>query len=371
MRELSRNERRLIELIRAEGGSRVELARDTGLTPPSITRLTAGLIDLELLEEHVERTGRPGQPKKNLFVRKEHLFAAGINLGPDQCHINLVSLAGAILEETTFHVKGRNAAEVAKVAAAAIDNMKWGWHIPENRFVGTGCAVAAKCTSTVGSPDELKFREAFIEAALRGDFAAGFGGGVRVETRGNGVVLAEYIFSEVATNYRDIYVLEIDEELDGGAVLDGRIVRGVSGNTHFPKLLFPADGPRPTALDLFGELAENGFVAGFDELEKLTKEGNVWLGKWKTRAEGQVAFALNIISSVLDPDLFILSGRLPQSIKWGHFSFVGTVSPLGGRARPLAGAALAFYDSLYVGGLDDQDRFHLDKAQGLTPITQP
>ena len=70
MREFSINERRIIELIATSGTiARVDLARKSGLTGASVTRIIAALADLELLEETPDKMGALGQPKRMLSIK--------------------------------------------------------------------------------------------------------------------------------------------------------------------------------------------------------------------------------------------------------------------------------------------------------------
>jgi len=61
MRQLSLNEKRLIELV-ASGGAvaRVDLVRLSGMTGASVTCLISGLLDLGILAEETDRQGRAG-----------------------------------------------------------------------------------------------------------------------------------------------------------------------------------------------------------------------------------------------------------------------------------------------------------------------
>ena len=78
-RELSLNERRLVELVfRHERMARIDLAAAADLTPASVTRLVAGLMKLGLFSESALKDGARGQPKKLLEIRRTTVLLAGV-----------------------------------------------------------------------------------------------------------------------------------------------------------------------------------------------------------------------------------------------------------------------------------------------------
>jgi predicted transcriptional regulator len=73
--------RRLLDLVRTRGTvSRVELARLSGLTSPTVTPVVRGLLDLGLVHEAgVQQHGR-GQPRRLLSVTADAGYAVGIQV---------------------------------------------------------------------------------------------------------------------------------------------------------------------------------------------------------------------------------------------------------------------------------------------------
>src|SRR3546814_16442338 len=73
----------------SEETTRSELARVTGLTPPTIANITKRLEDLGLVKPAGRLQGRRGQPAMRIVLDPEGAFSIGLNI--DRDHITLRS----------------------------------------------------------------------------------------------------------------------------------------------------------------------------------------------------------------------------------------------------------------------------------------
>ena len=110
-RELSLNERRLVELVfRHEHMARIDLAAAADITPASVTRLVAGLMELSLFSETTLKEGARGQPKKLLKIRRQQFCSLGFYLFTDRIQAALIDFGGTVIAEDTRSL-GRGSAE--------------------------------------------------------------------------------------------------------------------------------------------------------------------------------------------------------------------------------------------------------------------
>src|SRR3546814_1883680 len=96
------NQRIVLQAIRlTEETTRSDLARVTGLTPPTIVNITKRLIDLGLVKPAGRLQGKRGQPAMRIVIDPDGAFAIGLNI--DRDHITLVTLdlAGKIRSRHT------------------------------------------------------------------------------------------------------------------------------------------------------------------------------------------------------------------------------------------------------------------------------
>ena len=91
------NRVRLLNHLRvARGGSRVQIARLTGLDPKTVTNLTNGLLqDGLVVSTRASAQGR-GRPADNLSLNADAALALGVDIGAQQVSAVLMDLSGAV-----------------------------------------------------------------------------------------------------------------------------------------------------------------------------------------------------------------------------------------------------------------------------------
>ena len=92
MIDLGYNERRLLEILRGKGGmSRIELAREMDVSAPTLTRLTANLLESGLIleAEEARSDGKRGKPSTAIEINPNGLFTLGIYFNPDDLRVCL------------------------------------------------------------------------------------------------------------------------------------------------------------------------------------------------------------------------------------------------------------------------------------------
>src|SRR3954462_13295744 len=86
----------LVDLLVHGPASRADLARRSGLSPASLTRITRSLVDAHLVSESdaisSQRPGRPSQP---------------MDVNVDQAHLIGIKLSAGQLDSVTTDLRGR------------------------------------------------------------------------------------------------------------------------------------------------------------------------------------------------------------------------------------------------------------------------
>src|SRR3546814_11077538 len=81
--------------------TRSDLARVTGLTPPTIVNITKRLIDLGLVKPAGRLQGKRGQPAMRIVIDPDGAFANGLNTTRDHITLGTLDLAGQIRRRPT------------------------------------------------------------------------------------------------------------------------------------------------------------------------------------------------------------------------------------------------------------------------------
>ncbi len=339
MRQLSLNEKKLIELVASgEAVARVDLARQSGMTGASVTRLISGLLELGILVEETDRQGRAGQPKRLLSLAGGSYYSAGLIFSLRRMEVAILDLTGRIAATRSIDIVDQSAVGVAEAAHAAIHDMRSRHRIDKDRLVGVGCALPGNFGTF---ETDLKAHELFLdfdEGRTFKAFTDVFEMPFHFENDGSAAALGEHVFGRQEGDGSSMFFVHIGHGVGGGAVVDGRLFRGVHGNACLPGVLFPYAVPRPSGQDLINCLAEGGIaLEDFDHLDRVGERGVALIGDWVKRAGVQLRQAVRAVSGFFDPSVIVVGGRLPT---WLNARLVEAIlaEPIEGPSRGLTTA---------------------------------
>ncbi|WP_369818305.1 ROK family transcriptional regulator [Novosphingobium sp. ST904] len=135
------NQRIVLQAIRLSGETtRIELARQTGLTAPTIANITSRLDEMGLIAHLGRKHGGRGQPALRLAINPDGAFAIGLNV--DRDHITLVALdlAGEVRSRVTREVRFALPSDVLAIVAEEIDGLLAAGGVDRERVLGIGLA---------------------------------------------------------------------------------------------------------------------------------------------------------------------------------------------------------------------------------------
>lgn len=231
--------------------ARVDLARQSGLNPGTVTNIIDELLESGLVRETGHSSGEPSQRRKagrrpvNLEVNPDARFAIGIDLARNAVTGSVVNLAGHTLatvsEPTGALVSSAVIEQVSRVARQVIEQLP----APEREgIVGAG----------VGAPGALSFRSGrfqpppsygdWKEIDLQREIENAIGLSTTVDNNANTAALAELWFGAGA-GMRNFALLNLGTGVGTGLVLDGDLYRGehdLAGEIGHVSIAM--DGPR-------------------------------------------------------------------------------------------------------------------------------
>ncbi|MXY34580.1 MAG: ROK family protein [Boseongicola sp. SB0664_bin_43] len=327
----------MLSRIQAEPGvSRADLVRRFGFSEMALTRIARDLLAAEIIEEFdppVADTGkqrRIGRPRIGLRIIPKGVFAAGITVSAyfsevSICDANGQTIARQEVDNTSFE----DAAETARLYSSALCALIKETGIDIDRIAGVGVALSANT-----SPDrnEIVRSEYFGWGNDGGQFWEEVRGNtglpVEIENIANALALSEMRFG-AARDVSEFALAHVATFAGVGAVSDGRVVRGASGDAgrigHFrlEKRSLRCTCGRNDCLNLsatgFGLLAKLGKLDHdtFD-CSKLPVYARSLLAAVDDASNADhlheaglhLAEALDPLAKILAPELIILSGTL-------------------------------------------------------------
>ncbi len=227
---LSLNERRLIEMISMQGEiARVDLTQRSGMTGASVTRLTAGLIEMGLLSEEPERTGAQGQPRRLLRLRADRFIAAGVTFSLSRMEVAVVNLAGSVLASRSLSVDATTASRVATGAQGAVQSMVADLSIDQSRLVGIGCSVPGNFGTVSHLLKAHPFFPAFEDSGAVEAFRDSFDIPCYVENDGAAAALGEYVFGRGGEADDPLLFIHIGHGVGGGVIIEADSIGAHTG----------------------------------------------------------------------------------------------------------------------------------------------
>lgn len=301
--------------VRATGASgRAEIARASGLSTQAVSNIIAELADEGLLHEVGHRSAGRGGPVVQYAVAAGGASALGVELRPDAVRAVLTDLAGEVLWSAREALAPATPERVADRLCVLRDAALAETHAPAGRFLGIGAVMPGPfgATGLGWAATELPGWE-WIDPA--GFLAARLGCPVVIENDANAAAVAERL-SGVARGLSHFAFLYFGAGLGLGIVSEGALVRGAFGNAgEIGHLVIGGERLEAVAsrLALARRLTAVGHPAEtVEEIEAAcaTPEVETWLRE----AAAALSEAVAVIETLLDPEVVILGGALPDPL---------------------------------------------------------
>jgi transcriptional regulator of PTS gene len=328
------NRQQVVAVIRGAGQiARIDIARETGVSPATVTAITSELINAGLVEEVApeedrETSGR-GRPRVALRVRGAAHLVAGVKVSFRTLSLVLIDFDGTTLAEHEATLSEPQVSPDALIAEirSALDEIT----------AKIGRTTADISGLGVGLPGTIDALEGFVHwspsiternICLRDRLEKALPMAVFLDNDANLVAKAEQLFGE-ARGVSDFIVITIEQGVGMGIVIDGKVYRGTRGcGAEFGHTKVHLDGAlcrcgQRGCLEAYVSdyallreadvsLPGNANASRSERLEALfaaAREGNHTAHTILNRASRMFAMGLANIVNIFDPKLIILSGE--------------------------------------------------------------
>ncbi|MBN8632816.1 MAG: ROK family transcriptional regulator [Rhodobacterales bacterium] len=353
----------VFELVRAAGLiPRVQLAKDLGVSPASVTTISSELIEAGLIEEVAaprdNEAGR-GRPAVALGVRAQAHRVAGMKLSDREHTAVIVDFAGRLIADDSIprHPGPMSLPEILGVIEVLLDRVcvKAGVERSDLSAIGIGlpgfvdCAEGMVFWSSILAERSVPIAEAAT---------ARLGLPVYVDNDANLVALAELWFG-AGRSLSDFAVVTIEHGVGMGFVMNHRIYRGAQRvGMELGHMKVQLDGAlcrcgqrgcleayvadyalareATTALN-WGHKESQPINVLLESLYDHAKAGNATAKSIFRRAGRFLAVGLSNVVNLFDPSLIILSG---ERMRYDYLYAAETLSEMDnlaintGRPRP-------------------------------------
>ncbi|MFD1539442.1 ROK family protein [Nonomuraea guangzhouensis] len=307
---------------------RAEIARMTGLSATSLTKITAYMIRMRMIRElSVVTGGETGRPRVPVALDTSHYRFIGLHIGLRRTTGGLLDLAGdVVVEHAVTHRRPTRSGILAEARdlRAELQAAAGG----ADRVLGTGIVTGGRVDPARGVVVEhplLGWRDVPLVTEV-----GPAGHPVLVDSSVRGLALAETYLGAARDTGSSVFLF-IGNIVGAGLMIDGRLRNGrdaAAGTIDHLPLGADESGERCRCgrHDCLATLASDvavlakarsaGLVqphASFESLVKKSRSGDpAAAGLLRTRAELAGVTAATLLD-LLDPDLLVLGGGLLQT----------------------------------------------------------
>src|SRR5215472_8910117 len=273
------NNAALLQLLqRHERLSRADLARYSGLSEGTVSRIVTDLIQRKLVMEDGAENSTGGRPAIGLRL-EQNRFAVGVDVHSWETQFGVGTMRGRIVETLSLRTPRDPEAAIEMIAG---QYKAWQDQYGRNQLEGLGVSIRGIVNSQTGVV-ELGADAGWVDIHVKDLLEARLGAPVYIENNVRAATLAEYNHGNPGIrDSRCLLVVVVDEGVGIGIVLDGRIHYGprMAGGEFGQMVIVASDSPerydRPGCLEkLASNLALCDRYAELSNTKSFAGSGNV------------------------------------------------------------------------------------------------
>lgn len=320
-RSRSSNRQAVLGHIQSAGEmGRAQIARSLGLSTQAVSNIIAELQDDGMLIETGTLSAGRGLPAVQYGVNPKGGYAIGVEVRPDAIFTAMLDLRGNPVATRRKAIDDASRDKVISHVVKMRDAMLKKGKVSPDRLLGAGIVMPGPFgqTGLSGHSSDLPHWQTVDAAAL---FKDALDLPIALSNDANAAAMAERIGG--AAQSLDTYAyLYFGAGLGLGLVSQSHLVPGAFGNAgEIGQISIPiADGSAKlesvlSRLSVQKHLSEAGLgPVGFKEIASLYQAGNPALLDWLLGAGDALAYAVQIIENLFDPQTIILGGAMPEQI---------------------------------------------------------
>ncbi|MBQ8893010.1 MAG: ROK family transcriptional regulator [Clostridia bacterium] len=300
-----KNRAEILRLIRADGMSRAELSRQTGLSRAAVTIIVDQLLSEGIIKEGEAVKSESGRYPTALHLDSAARYAAGIDISREGCRVGVADFGGRLLEQR-FIAVAESPQKTVELAAGELKELL----AAKENVLGVGICVPGPVDVFKGSvlrPPGLDLWHSFdIVDAFEQQLQLP----VLLEKDTNALALAEKNMARVGENF--IFLLA-DHGLGCGLIQNGKLFKGFGGfGCELGHISVDRNGP----LCRCGNRGCAELYASIPAAEKVAKKSwNEFKKDEQLLLNLAEMLALACINAVnlLEPEEIVLGGKLADA----------------------------------------------------------
>ena len=319
------NARTILELVQRSGPiSRAQVARDSGLSKPTVSLGLGALLEVGLVREVGRSSGGRGPSAVLYELNPEAGWVVGIDVGRQWVRAALADITGAIAARRDERAKASSAkaliGQLGAIGHGLAAEAGIGWDRVSHVTVGSPGVFEPTRGAVILAPNLPGWGRQGLVEALRGEL----GDHIGVENDVNLAAVGEQ-WKGIGRGVRNFGFLSIGTGVGMGLVLGGELYRGsrgaagevaympVGADPHDPQVRrrgpFEESSSAAAVVRLAREAGMTGSLTPKKVFAMAGRGDPVALGVVETEAR-RIALGLAVVSAVTDLELVILGGGI-------------------------------------------------------------
>jgi predicted NBD/HSP70 family sugar kinase len=328
--------------------SRAALAQFIGLSPASITNLTAELLEQGLILEtkHGESSG--GRRPILLEINPNGGFVIGLKLTEEQIIGALTDLSAEVLSNQTTPLAGTEPGQIVEKVGVSVTDLLRKAKVSRKKLRGVGVGMAGVVDAERGISRQHPFF-GWRDVPLGGMLRDRLGTLVHIDNDVNALTLAELLYG-AGQGANDFLTVTIGRGVGLGIVVGGKLYRGArGGGGEFGHIVVEPNGPlcncgKRGCLEAFvgerallreaQEAADRGEIPPIETIEDLISagtSGDVTVKQIFSNAGRILGREVANLVNVFNPELILISG---EGTRIGDLIFQAMYSSIDEYAMP-------------------------------------
>jgi N-acetylglucosamine repressor len=236
------NRASILNAIKAQGAiARTDIAALTGLSPATVTSLTAELIEDGLIYEKTEGESRGGRRPILLSLDSKGAYVVGIKLAEDDATLALTDLNADIIARETILLGERDPQSISRQLGDGVRAVLDRAQVKPSQVLGVGVGLSGIIDSQAGvcrvSPHN-NWRDVPFAELLETELDCF----VYLDNNVNTLTLVEQLYGP-GQHVRDFLLVTVGRGIGLGIVVNGMLYRGSSGGAgEFGHMVIDPDG---------------------------------------------------------------------------------------------------------------------------------
>lgn len=326
------NFRIVFETIRLHGPiSRADVARRTSLTAQTVSNIVNRLLERQFVQEGRKLQKKRGAPSITLDVNPNGAYSVGLDFNRDHLTGILVDLAGTVKTKIFYEIDSPSPKEAIDLMVSTVQQLTSSKEIQNAHFCGVGIGLPGPLeidnnndVSNIINPKAFPNWEHVPIGKMLNEYIHV---PIFIENNASAATIGERWYG-AGKNISNFLYAFFGAGLGGGIVLNGNLFEGQNRNAgefgyfHYVQEVSPlSDSEHPHVGEhfnlnkLYKWLKQNNVNANRPEdLGNLLQEENPYFMEWLSLAKQYLASVFITAEYMLDVEVIILGGRLPNTI---------------------------------------------------------